>query len=128
MKYLFDAFAWIAYLEGGSAGEKVNKILQEDNEIYTLSITVAEVVSKTKRMKRDAEAAYLAIISNSTIIDAPPKISKEAGLLHAQIREKIKNFGIVDTLIAVTAKSISAKILTGDEHFKNFKEAIFINK
>ena len=27
MKYLIDAWAWVAYLDGGAAGEKVNEIL-----------------------------------------------------------------------------------------------------
>ena len=126
MKYLFDASAWIAYLEGETIGDKVNKILKDDNEIYTLPITISEVVSKTKRKGLDAAYAFNLLISSSLIIGETVKTAKYAGLLHAETRQKIPNFGIVDAILISIAKEINAKILTSDSHFKSFKEAIIL--
>ena len=126
MKYLIDAYAWVEYLTGGRLGEKVRELILSDNEIISLNITIAEVVSKIKRKKENAEIAYNAINSNSQIISITPEIAKEAGIIHAETREKIKNFGLVDALLLVIAREIKAKIITGDHHLKDFKEAIFI--
>ncbi|PIN90265.1 hypothetical protein COU57_04105 [Candidatus Pacearchaeota archaeon CG10_big_fil_rev_8_21_14_0_10_32_14] len=126
MKILVDAYAWIEYLNGSSEGEKVHKILQGSDECLTLSITLCEVISKVKRNKCNFEIAYEAIHSNSRTIDPTPIMSKEGGLIHAKMREKIKNFGLVDSLLLACAKHHDAKILTSDNHFKGFKEVIFL--
>jgi predicted nucleic acid-binding protein len=58
-RYVIDAYAWIEYLIGSKAGEKVKTVLEgEDNVIYTCVVTVAEVISKTAREGRNYEAAY----------------------------------------------------------------------
>lgn len=126
MKYIIDAYAWIEYLEGSEQGEKVYKILNADNEIFTLPITISEVVSKVKRNNGNSSLAYDAIISNSKILQSTTVVTKEAGLLHAELRKKKSSIGIVDCLLISHARSIKARILTGDNHFKNFKEAVML--
>ena len=127
MKYLIDSSAWIEYLEGSVSGEKVNEILQEkEHEIFVIYVNIAEVVSKVKRMKKDFELAYNVIISNSKILNVTPRVAKEAGILHAQLKSKNGNFSLADALIIKTAESVSAKILTKDNHFKNFRNTIMI--
>src|SRR3989344_6099066 len=126
MKYVIDAYAWIEYLEGSRAGEKVRKILQDNNEIFSLNLTISEVVSRIKRKGSDTEIAYQVIISNSQVAEISHEVAKEAGLLHAETRKTIKDFGIADSLILALARELNAKIITGDEHFRNFKEAILI--
>ena len=126
MKYLFDAYAWVAYLEGGKDGEKINAIIKSNNEIYTLPTTITEVISKIKRLNGNTETAYMALIKNSRIADITPKLAKEAGILHAESRKDIPNISMADTLLIVSAKAMNAKVLTGDPHFKHFKEAILL--
>ncbi|MEK6895080.1 MAG: PIN domain-containing protein [Nanoarchaeota archaeon] len=126
MKYIVDSSAWIEYLEGSKLGEKIREIIISENEIYVLNLIIAEVVSKVKRKNSDAELAYKTIITNSKIIELTPKIAKEAGLFHSEERKKIRNFGLVDSLILVAAKLINAKIVTKDEHLLKFKEAFVI--
>jgi|SRR3989344_6138838 len=126
MKYLIDAYAWIEYLEGSKLGEKVREIIVNNDEIFSLNITIAEVISKVRRKKGNIEIAFEAINSNSKTAEITPEIAKKAGLFHAEIRQKIESFGLVDALIFTFAKEIDAKILTGDEHFKGFKEAVFM--
>jgi predicted nucleic acid-binding protein len=127
MKYIIDAFAWIEYLEGSSKGEKVSEILNSNHEILVLPITIAEVVSKIQRKNSKPEIAYQSIISKSKIIEMTPRVAKQSGLLHAKMRKKYKQFGIVDSCLIETAKEIKAKILTGDHHFEEFTEAVILN-
>jgi len=126
MKLLVDSYSWIEYLNGSLSGERVSKFLKGAHEIYSLNLIISEVVSRVKRKAGNTESAYNAILSNSKIIEITPEIAREAGLFHSEIRKKIKDFGLVDSIIFVVAKKLNAKILTGDGHFKNFKEAVMI--
>jgi len=128
MRYIIDSYAWVEYLEGSQLGEKVREIIiNKNNEVFSINLTIAEVVSKAKRKNLNVETAYRAINSNSKVAEVTPQIARDAGLFHANIRKEIKNFGLVDALILMLARKLNAKILTGDPHFKQFKEAIFMN-
>ena len=126
MKYIIDSYAWIEYLNGSILGEKVKKILEGNNEVFSLNLTISEVISRVKRKGGNIEIVYAAITSNSKVVEITPKIAKKAGEFHAEIRKKIKDFGLADSLILMLARELNAKIVTGDEHFRKFKEAFFI--
>ncbi|MEM4732971.1 MAG: PIN domain-containing protein [Candidatus Bathyarchaeia archaeon] len=126
-KYIIDAYAWIEYLIGSEAGAKVKQLMEEENnELYTSAVTLAEVISKTAREKQNVEAAYDIITSNSNIIDVNEQLSKETGILHAKMRKTKKDFGLADAYVLAIAIKIGAKIITDDPHFKSIKEAIII--
>ena len=127
MRYVIDAHAWIEYFIGSERGNKVKKILESnENEIFSSIITIAEVVSITKRENRDAEQKYIDIINLSKIFFLNTELAKEAGVLHAETKREIKDFGLADIFVLLTARKLGAKIVTGDPHFKGFKEAILI--
>ena len=124
---MVDAWAWVEYLVGSELGTKLNKILDEsNNEVYTCAITLAEVISKVARENRDVEAAYNILSSNSQIVKIDKELSLEAGLLHCEVRKTLKDFGLVDAYVLATARKLKAKVLTGDLHFKNIKDAVMI--
>ena len=128
-RYVIDAYAWIEYLTGSEAGEKVNSVLEkEDNQMYTSAVTVAEVISKTAREERDAEKAYDILTSNSDVVDVDERISKEAGLIHAETRRTVTDFGLADAYVLATARRTGSRILTGDIHFRDVEEAILITQ
>ena len=124
---MVDAWAWVEYLVGSEQGAKLNKILDESsNEIYTCAITLAEVISKVARENRDVEAACIMLSSNSQLVNIDKELSLEAGLLHCEIRKTLKDFGLADAYVLATARRLNAKVLTGDLHFKNIKDAVMI--
>lgn len=124
---MVDAWAWIEYFRGTEYGSKLNDILEDPaTDIYTCAITVAEIISKTARDRRDVEAAYDMLLSNSQIIKLDEQISKQAGLFHSKMRQTSKDFGIADAIILAAANKLEAKIITGDPHFKGLKNAIMI--
>ncbi len=125
-RYVVDSYAWIEYLDGTEIGRKVSDLIKENNEIFTCVLTIAEVVSKAARKGKDAKIAYDVLTSNSKIIDADEELSLLAGLLHYEMRKTVKDFGLADAYILATAGKLKAKILTGDMHFKNMKEAVLI--
>lgn len=127
MKYLVDSSAWIEYLEGSASGETVHAILQEkSNEIFVISLNIAEVVSKVKRMKKNSDLAYEVVVSHSKMLNVTPRIAREAGVLHAEMKSKNSGFSLADAMIVKAAESVSAQILTKDSHFKSFKNVVMI--
>ena len=127
MKYVVDAYSWIDYFDGNEAGKKVKEYIENPaNEIITNTLNLAEIASFFKRKNANLEEAYKIILSVSKIYNFDEEFSKEAGLLHAEIKRNNKEFGLIDAFVLLTAKSLKAKILTGDEHFRSFKESILI--
>jgi predicted nucleic acid-binding protein len=125
--YVIDAWAWVEYLVGSEHGAKLNRILNEDNnEVYTCAVTLAEIISKVAREKRDVESAYNMVSSNSQIVNVNKELSMQAGLLHCEMRKTQKDFGLADAYVLATARRLNAKVLTGDLHFKNIKDAEMI--
>jgi len=126
-RYVIDAYAWIEYLIGSEAGKKIGSVFtEEDSEVYTCAVTIAEVVSKTAREGREAEIAYDILVSDSQVVEVDEVLSKEAGLLHAEMRKTVEGFGLADAYVLATARMTKSKVLTGDPHFKAAKEAILI--
>jgi predicted nucleic acid-binding protein len=125
-KHVIDAYAWIEYLDGSASGKKVASILEGNDEIYTCAITLGEVVSKVARKGKDAKIAYDVLMSNSQIITVDEELSLQAGILHCEMRKTQKDFGLADAYILATARKLKSKILTGDPHFQEIKEAIMI--
>ena len=129
MKIVVDASSWIDYFEGRNTGEKVKSYIENiGNEIITNVLNLAEISSLFTRKGFDLEEALKIIFSNSKTYYFDRDFSKEAGILHAEIRKEIKDFGLADAFVLLTARKLNAKILTGDNHFRNFKETILINE
>jgi len=131
MIYIIDTFSWIDYFEGNLAGEKVREILENPkSQIITNVLSLAEISSVLKRkgigMERIDEI-FSIIFSFSRIFDINFEISMEGGFLHAEIKSKIKDFGLIDSFILLSAKKLNAKIVTGDKHFKGMKDVVFID-
>jgi PIN domain nuclease of toxin-antitoxin system len=125
-KHVIDAYAWIEYLDGTDAGRKVTAILENNNDIYTCAVTLAEVVSKVARKGKDPKIAYDVLMSNSQVVSVDDELSFQAGLLHCEMRKTVKDFGLADAYVLATARRLESKILTGDAHFSLLKEAIMI--
>ncbi len=126
-KYVIDSYAWIEYLEGSEKGKNVESIISDSsNEIYSHTLTVSEVVSKTKRRGMNVESAFNAVTIFSKLIGIDAESAKAAGIFHAEMRETVKGFGLTDAFILILARRMSAKIVTGDPHFRSFKETVMI--
>jgi len=41
-------------------------------------------------------------------------------------KSKTPDFGLADAIIAASARSRNMKVLTGDPHFKDFKDAVML--
>ena len=123
-RFVVDASAWIEYFKGSAKGKKISEIIENSNEIFCSSATVAEVISKTLREGNDFNIALTHINNWSTIVNLNSETSILAGQIHFEEKKKNKDFGMLDAFVVAAAKKLNAKILTGDNDFKHFKEAV----
>ena len=126
-KIVVDAYAWIEYFNASEKGLKIKQIIEnENNEIFISSVTFAEVISKFLRTNKEVTIAIAGLNTLSTTVEVSQDISISAGEIHFNEKKKNEDFGMLDSFVVATAKKLNAKILTGDNDFKNFKEVIFI--
>ena len=122
-----DTYAWIEYLDGSTRGARVRDLLENPgNTIVTSTVTLAELVSKSLRTKRDPRVAIAAVESNSTLHTISPALATLAGEVHAEEKKRKPDFGLTDAFVLATARNRSSKVLTGDPHFKDVPEAVMI--
>jgi predicted nucleic acid-binding protein len=125
-RFAVDAYAWVEYLDGTSRGIKLRTLIEENAELYTSAVTLAEVVSKAARTGGDGKRADSIMRGNSTVVDADAQLSYDTGVLHAEIRRTVRDFGLADAYVLATARRVGGKVLTGDPHFRDLPEAIMI--
>jgi len=118
-----DSFAWMEYFMGTLKGGKVKRFIDDDLQLYTSPIVIAEIYSKSLRTDGRAEERKDFILKRCALVLLDENIAIEAAKIHAENKVKIPDFGLADAIILASARSRKTKVLTGDPHFKNFEDA-----
>lgn len=134
MKIVIDAYAWVEIFIGSKKGEKVKEKLAEAVEVYTPDIVMAEIARKYLREGTDQQkiSRRLKIIKEgSDIASINIDIAFESAKCCMELSEKAKTEGLrapglFDAIVLATARVLNAKVMTGDEHFKNLPETLWI--
>ena len=119
MKYLFDTKALIAFFNNEDGAEFVEKLLKEVDEGKTKgfisSITLTEIYYLYLR-RTGEEVARKRVeqirLSNLKVVPIDEEVALKAG------EYKVKAIPIADALIAASACSVGAKVVTDDKHFE----------
>jgi predicted nucleic acid-binding protein len=56
------------------------------------------------------------------------ELAIEAGRIDVEKKKKEKGWGLADSIVLFVARSKKAKVVTGDLHFKEFENVIFIKE
>jgi len=133
-KYVIDSYAWIEYFRGTSAGAKAKQYIEEE-ESATPTIVIAEL---SRKLLKEVEAgretpegreARLRFIKVSTIIvNLTEEIATLAGEIDVERRRKVKGWGLADSIVLATARKSKAKVITGDEHFRDLAGEVILIK
>jgi len=126
-EYLLDTYAWIEYFIGSNAGKIVKKLV-ESERIHTSIISIAELSDKYYREGLSDEwmDRYKFIISKSNIIQLTMEIAKNAGSRKWKLRESIADIDLADAIIIETALQKKLTIVSGDPHFENLENILFL--
>ncbi len=113
---LLDTFAWIELWKGTEKGLKVKQIVQS-TECFTSTISIAELAYFAECVGADRKKMNETVLRFSTLLEVNRDILEQGGVLKAQKRKTIADFGLVDAILLATSKQYNLPIVTGDPHF-----------
>ncbi|MGD6807268.1 MAG: PIN domain-containing protein [Candidatus Bathyarchaeia archaeon] len=132
--YIIDAYAWIEYFKASKLGETAKKYIEHENAV-TPTIVVSEISRKFSQQiqlgkeTQDGKTRRLDFIRDTTrIVDLDFETAAGAGKIFEELGSQVKDWSLADLIILCTARGLSGKVVTGDEHFRKVKEAIFIKE
>jgi len=136
VKIVVDTYAWIELLIGSEKGAKVKEILAKADEVYTPDIVVAETARKFYREGADEEpiSRWIEAITDASVVTPiDSAVALEAAKCQSELIENAKSLkqntpSLFDAVVYATAKVKDCKVLTGDEHFRNLPEVLWIGK
>ena len=134
MKIVIDTYAWIELLIGSEKGNKVKELMENAEEVYTPSTVLAETARKFLREGTDEKTinTWLEIITTASVItQIDSATALEAAKCQLELYQQAKiskqnTPSLFDAIVYATARINQSKIITGDEHFKNLPETIWI--
>jgi predicted nucleic acid-binding protein len=119
--YVIDTWVWVEYWLGNEA---MKEWIEEQNPIFTSTITLAETVRYFVAGGKDRATIRLClddILTRSTVVPVDEKIAIAAGQL-----KKREVAGIADSIILATARAGDHRVVTGDPHFKEIPDAVYL--
>jgi predicted nucleic acid-binding protein len=133
-KIVADAYAWIEFFSGTAKGSFAKGRLEEAEAVITPDTVLAEVARKYLREEVKEERTRRRL---STILEASEPayvdddLAIEASRAYFHLQEKAKDEGLkkpslFDALVLATARKNDAKVLTGDEHFRDLPETLWM--
>lgn len=132
--YIIDAYAWIEYFKASKQGEVAKEYIENDQSI-TPTIVIAEISRKLSQQiqlgkeSREGSTQRLDFIRDtSRIVDLDFETAVEVGKIIEDLKGQLKDWSLADLIILCTARSLSGKVVTGDEHFRKLDDAIFIKE
>ena len=133
-RYIIDAYAWIEYFKASECGEVARKYV-ESKYCATPAIVVSEVSRKLQKeieLGNETQEGRLKRLefmrATSQIVDLDFEMAAEAGKIDVEMKKKAKGWGLADSIVLCTARNAKGKVVTGDEHFREIDDVIFIKE
>ena len=124
---IVDAWAWIEYFAGSKKGSVLKKILEnKNNRFITMDCTLSEVKSYCLRTDTDFNSSANIIKRNSIVLPVLLDNWLEASEVKHEMREKFKDFGLIDSILIAKQKEHNCQIISGDRHFKGLRNVKYI--
>jgi predicted nucleic acid-binding protein len=128
--YILDSFAWVEYVLGSSMGAFVDLLLRTpDVDLLTPSIVIAELAFKFQHegnSKWDLLRKFIKIKSKS--IDLTSDLAEKSGTQKLLLRKISNGIGLTDAIIYQTSLEFAGKLVTGDSHFEEVSNVIFLGR
>jgi len=128
---VFDAHAWVEYALDSPNAQFIAEKLSSAQQALTPATVIGELKEAMLRhnIQRKKISAILHYIKNkSTIVDINAEIAEKAGEINFKNKKCIKDWGMLDSIVYAVATTKKGKVITGDPHFKNLRNVIYIGK
>jgi|SRR3989344_9233665 len=124
--YIIDTYGWIKYLIGTEQGQVLRKLFQKNNKFITMECCLSELKSYCLRKGIDFSIIYKSVKKNSVILPVLITNWLDASDIKHKMRENIKDFGLIDSILISKQNELQSHIISGDRHFKGLKNVVYI--
>jgi predicted nucleic acid-binding protein len=125
--YVLDTYAWVEYFRKSPLSDKVENILKT-GKCFTPTIVISELQTKFLRDGLDFTKAFNFIEVKTPIITLNKTLALSAGKINFERKKIISHWSLADSIILATAKELNAKVVTGDEDFKDLENEVIMLK
>jgi len=128
---VFDAYAWVEYALDGLSSEIVKERLDNASEAFTPASVIAELkesMLRHKVRKRIIHQMISFVKGKSSVVEIDSRIAELAGEVNFHRKKTVKDWGMLDSLVFSVSIMKKARLLTGDPHFKDLSNVIYIGK
>ncbi|MGB9854646.1 MAG: PIN domain-containing protein [Candidatus Bathyarchaeales archaeon] len=128
---VFDAHAWVEYTLDGPKAELIAEKLSSIQQALTPATVLGELKEAMLKHKipRQKISTILHYIKNkSTIVDINAEIAEKAGEINFKNKKQIKDWGMLDSIVYAVAITKKGQVITGDPHFQNLRNVIYIGE
>jgi predicted nucleic acid-binding protein len=127
MIYIIDSWAWIEYLIGSEKGFILKRLMDNKNHKFiTMECTLSELKSYCLRTNSDFSNIRSIVKRNSIVLPVLAAHWTKAAQIKHEMRKKVKDFGLIDSILITKQREFNCKIISGDKHFKGMKYVIYI--
>lgn len=123
--FVLDTSAIIEALHESERGKRIEKILGT-NRCFVTPLTIAEAASVTVRGGEDPELVLRAILDRCVVVETRAVQGYDTGLFHAVGRRTIAKLSYGDAAVIAAADLVKGTIITCDNDFRHFKNAIVV--
>lgn len=125
--YIVDTYAWIEYFMGSESGLKLKNLFEnKNNKFITIDCCAAELRGFCLRENIDFNKIYSTLKKNSILLPVSSSHWLEAAAIRHELRKKVKDFGLIDSILVAKQNELKCMIVSGDKHFKGFKNVVYI--
>jgi predicted nucleic acid-binding protein len=129
-----DSFAWIELIRRSRRGERARDLIERAGACFTPAFVLAEVAHRCLRdgMPPNLVSQQLQAIGEaSEIVPIDPELAMAASRATSELRENSRVRGrsmpgLGDGLVLATARRMGAPVLTGDPHFQDMPESVWL--
>ncbi len=129
---MIDTYAWVEYLLGSRVGQAARKYIEGSGAI-TPSVVLAELkkwylkeLESGRRTEREMRAHLSFVESRTRVVPLDAQLAMKAGETDFLMKKRIKGWPIVDSIVYATATAQASKVVTGDPHFKQLEEVVYL--
>ncbi len=134
MRVLVDSYAWVELFLGSGKGVRVRELIESADAAFTPDTVLAELSRKYLREKfpeRLVRERLLAVQGASHVLPITPELAMSASKAYLELVEtarkrRLRSPSLFDGLVLGAARQQEAKVVTGDPHFKDLPETIWL--
>jgi predicted nucleic acid-binding protein len=130
--FVIDTYSWVEYLIGSKSGANAKGYI-EGGHALTPTIVLVELrkwylkeIEAGRRHEREMHRHLSFVEAVTQMVPLDSQLALKAGETDFLMKKRIKNWPIADSLVYATAKLHGAQVISGDPHFEDLEDAIFI--